>query len=108
MGTLTTLDSGKLVAALAGVSPEGEAELVRPLTSEDGGQGWGHFSLVAYDKAHRWTAYNEMDITAFSDQLWVALPGDYAFPILIDNDALLATNQRSWGSFGVWRRIPAA
>ncbi len=40
--------------------------------STDGGENWGDFSLVAYDKQRRWTAYNEMDIAVVSDQLWVA------------------------------------
>ena len=149
------------------------------LRSTDGGKTWGDPTIIAYDKEHRRTAYNEMVIVPVRDDLWVAfmrteyrgvgnesgwtsraistdggytwsrpelctlgaafgaqiLPdggialghqggirftydlgrtwtrlapsGGYADPILIDDDTLLVGNQQDWGSFSVWRRIPA-
>ena len=42
------------------------------LRSTDGGKTWGDPSIIAYDKEHRWTAYNEMVIVPVRDDLWVA------------------------------------
>jgi len=61
----------------------------------DGGIVLGHSTGIrfTYDLGRTWTR---------------ATPaGGYAVPILLDNDTLLVGNHQSWGSFGVWRRIPA-
>lgn len=40
--------------------------------SHDGGESWGDWSIVAYDKEARYSAYSEMQLQAFPDGTWVA------------------------------------
>ncbi len=40
--------------------------------SKDGGESWGDFSQIAYDKEKRAVGYNEISIAQVSDKLWVA------------------------------------
>ena len=54
-----------------------------------GASGGVHFT---YDLGRTWTR--------------VAPAEGYAVPILIDDDTLLVVNQRSWGCFDVYQRIP--
>jgi len=55
--------------------------------STDGGESWGDFSEIAYDKQDRNIAYNEMDIAVIRDDLWVGF---------------LRTEPRRYGSFHSW------
>ena len=55
--------------------------------STDGGESWGDFSEIAYDKQDRNIAYNEMDIAVIRDDLWVAF---------------IRTEPRRYGSFHSW------
>ena len=40
--------------------------------SHDGGQTWGDWTIVAYDKENRYSAYSEIQLQAFPDGTWVA------------------------------------
>jgi len=57
------------------------------LRSTDGGKTWGDFSLIAYDKEERWTAYNEAVLVPVEDDLWVTF---------------LRTEYRGVGNEGGW------
>lgn len=40
--------------------------------SHDGGESWGDWSIIAYDREKRYSAYSETQIQAFPDGTWVA------------------------------------
>ena len=40
--------------------------------SHDGGETWGDWSIVAYDRENRYSAYSEMQLQAFPSGTWVA------------------------------------
>ena len=40
--------------------------------SSDGGRTWGDWSVIAYDRYKRYTAYSETSIRAMSEDFWVA------------------------------------
>src|SRR6185503_4983137 len=42
------------------------------IRSHDGGQSWGDWSIVAYDKARRFSAYSETVILPARDGSWIA------------------------------------
>ena len=67
---------GTLVAPIYGYLNHGDmsvslyvSALVR---SHDGGESWGDWSIIAYDRQNRYTAYSETQVMALSDQTWVA------------------------------------
>ena len=55
--------------------------------STDGGETWGDYSEIAYDKEKRWYAYNEMDIAVVREDLWVAF---------------IRSEPRRYGSYHSW------
>ncbi len=75
-GVMFEEPDGTLVAPIYGYLDHGDmsvslyvSALVR---SHDAGETWGDWSLIAYDRENRYTAYSETQVLALSDEIWVA------------------------------------
>ena len=70
------LDDGTLLlpvfGSLSDEDTSGRVDCSGVLRSKDGGENWGDFTLMAYDKANRDIAYNELDVEPMSDGTLVA------------------------------------
>ena len=58
--------------SLSDEDTSGRVDCCGVLRSKDGGENWGDFTLMAYDKANRDIAYNEVDVEPMPDGTLVA------------------------------------